>query len=116
VKVQPKPLLLWKADESGFGHVFSGPTVARTVNQITGAVIRGDLVVGAGNHICCLDATTGAKYWNKTVGGAVHSTWGLSVVDGALMAIGGALDGKVYSLFVENGSEKWDYVVPDMMK
>ena len=78
---------------TGYGG-YSSPTVA-----------DGQVYIGSGNKVYCLDATTGTLTWNYTTGRDVMSS--PAVVDGKVYI--GSMDRKVYCLNASTGKHIWNY-------
>ena len=70
------------------------------------AVVNGVVYVGSDdNNVYALNATTGAKLWNYTTGGAVDSS--PAVANGIVYV--GSDDHNVYALNATTGAKLWNY-------
>lgn len=100
------PNVLWKVPSSGRGQVqvFNGKAFVIGPISSSPAVVDGKVFIGShdGNWYC-LDAYTGNKIWNFTIGYKVLSS--PAVVDGKVYT--GADDGYVHCLDAETGKLKW---------
>lgn len=91
--------ILWSTPP--FGASLGTPTIA-----------NGNIFVGIGSNISCLDATVGTLLWNTQVSGPVVSS-APTILDGRVFVGGG---NTVYCLNVADGSVLWHYTTGGSVK
>ena len=103
------PTLLWnyKTSSDGTGHVYSSPTVANGVIYVSSWIFKivNKLYVPNYGNIYALNATTGSKIWNYTIGPVETSS--PAVANGIVYI--GDLNGDVYALNATTGDKIWSY-------
>ncbi len=96
-------------------EIWSFPVDFRVMSSA--AVVDGRVYTGADDgYVYCLDAASGTKIWEHYAGGLIENVifpveWqprSSPIIVGDKLYVG-ALDGKVYCLNIDDGSEAWTY-------
>jgi outer membrane protein assembly factor BamB len=100
--------LLWKYTtfDDGAGHVYSSPAIANGVLYVSSCdfnIINRQVVVDTGG-VFALNAASGSKLWNYTIGDVRESS--PAVVNGVVYI--GSTSGNVYALNAASGTLIWN--------